>query len=425
MAFSAKTPSVDDLRQPLKNLTINKAHARHHRVSKPRQPDRANAKTGALHSRVNRPKRRWLWLKPEQWDRAIVIFKKLGHIERVTKRVPRLCLQQSEDAACCRVPLEYPWYHFSKCLRGRSLPDLKGLDLPNLRKYIIQDLDLLYALHIPYAPDLTTLSVVEKMLTSPGMRPTFRPFISALDFDFNIDINDPNTPWVELMQTRKQMIEAQFDVVELLVAFSESAQVPSERLSIELDPDIVGKILENHGPPTKPGGQVIRQLNGYSTGLGRFMISRGWADLLCLPRRTEPMVTPDWKVNRIDDYLPIVDHVLCLIDQSIRDEGMRDINLLRDRACLLIIQTTMLIHLHAKVIPIDSSEGLFRKSGYDTVDSYTTYEGFKSVAHARHIAEEAVGELIDVGGKLDKFVMEFVWTHAERERNGLLETQTG
>ncbi|KAI0539435.1 hypothetical protein GGR58DRAFT_464293 [Xylaria digitata] len=416
MAFSAKTTSVDDLRQPLKSLTINKAHARHHRVSKPRQPDRAKAKTHPLHPRVNRPKRKLLRLKPEQRSRAIAIFNALGHIERVAKRVPQLCPQQSDDAARCQVQLEYPWYRFSKCLRGRSLPDLGGLNLPELRKYIIQDLDLLYTQHIPYTPDLTKLSVVEKILISPGMRPTFRPFIGALDFDFDIDINDPNIPWAELMWTRRQMIEAQFDVVELLVALSESAQVPSERLSIDLDPSIVGKILESLHPPTEPSGQVIRQLNGYSTELGRFMIDKGWANLRCLPRRTEPMVPSDWKEDRLDNYLPMVDHVLSLIDQSIRDEGMRDINLLRDRASLLIIQATMLIHQHAEVIPVYSSEGLFRKSGIDTVDSYTTYEGFKSVVRARHTAEEAVGELADLGGKLDKFVIHFVWTHAERNQ---------
>ena len=123
-------------------------------------------------------------------------------------------------------------------------------------------------------------------------------------------------------------------------------------------------------------------------------------------------ITKDWKVawkeDRIDNYLPIVDHVLNLIDQSIRDGGMRNSDLLCDRASLLIIQAVMLIHQHAKVIPVYASEGLFRKSSDDTADSYTTYEGFVSVAHTRHMAEKAIGELTEVGGKLDRYVKRFV-----------------
>ncbi|KAI1422631.1 hypothetical protein F5Y12DRAFT_607967 [Xylaria sp. FL1777] len=184
MPFSAKKPPVDDLRQSLKSLTINKAHARDHRVSKPRQPDRAKAKTHPFHLGVNRPRRELLQLEPEQQDRAIAIFNTL--------------------------------------------------------------------------------------------------------------------------------------------------------------------------------------------------------------------------------HLPILDHVLNLIDQSICDGGMQNSNLLRDRASLLIIQAVMLIHQHAKVIPVYSSNGLFRTSGNDTVDSYTTYEGFVSVAQARLMAEKAVGELTEIGGKLDKYVMHFI-----------------
>ncbi|KAI0423679.1 hypothetical protein F5Y09DRAFT_348548 [Xylaria sp. FL1042] len=408
MAFSAKRNPVDDLRQPLKRLTINKAYARDHRVSKPRQPDRAKAKTRTLHPRANQAGHKLLQLKPEQRDRAIAIFNALQHMERFAKRAPQLCPQQSDDPARHQVELEYPWYRFSKCLDGRSLPDLRGLDLPELRKYILQDLDLLYAQHLPYTPDLTRLAVVEKMPIRPGVRPAFRPFIGALDFDFDIDINDPTIPWAELRRTRRQMVEAQFDVVELLVALSESAEVLSERVSIDLDPSIVGKILQKLRPPTKESGQIIRHLNGYSAELGRFMIEIGWSNLLSIPRRTKPTVTSDWKEDRIDNYLPIVDHVLSLIDQSIHEGGMRNSNLLRDRASLLIIQAVMLIHQHAKVIPVYSSDGLFRKSSKETVDSYTTYEGFVSVTHARRMAEKAVGELTEVGGKLDKYVMHFI-----------------
>jgi hypothetical protein len=96
-----------------------------------------------------------------------------------------------------------------------SLEGLKRLDLPELRKYITQDLDLLYAQRLPYTPDLTRLEVVEEILDRPSARHTLRPFIGALDFDFDIDMNDPTIPWGELMRARRRMVEAQFDVPEV------------------------------------------------------------------------------------------------------------------------------------------------------------------------------------------------------------------
>jgi hypothetical protein len=178
-------------------------------------------------------------------------------------------------------------------------------------------------------------------------------------------------------------------------------------MSIDLDPSIVGKILQTLHPPTKQSGQIIRQLNEYSTELGRYMINVGWANLISIPRRTEPIVTPDWREDRVDHYRPLVDHVLSLIDQSIRDGDMRNTDILRDRASLQIIQAVVLIHQHAKVIPVYSSDGLIQRSRNDTVDSYTTYEGFVSVVHAQHRVEKAVGELTEVGGELDILVRRF------------------
>jgi len=223
MAFSAKRTPVDDLRQSLKSLrinraraslTTNKARARDYRVSKPRQLDRATAAAEAYAMRplVNWTRHKLGQLKPEQQDRAIAILNALQHMERFAERAPQLRPQQSDDPAHGQVVLEYPWHRFSKCLRGRSLPDLKKLDLPELRRCVVQDLDLLYAQHFPYTPDLTRLAVVENI----SIRPAFRPFIGALDFDFDIDINDPTVPWAELMRTRRQMVEAQFDVVEVI-----------------------------------------------------------------------------------------------------------------------------------------------------------------------------------------------------------------
>jgi hypothetical protein len=215
MAFSARRNPVDNLRQSLKSLTINR-HARDHRVSKPRDPDRGKAKTHALHSRVNRARKKFLQVKPEQRGRAIEIFNALQHMERFAKRAPQLRPQQSDDPARGQIQIEYPLYHFSRCLEGRSLPDLKRWNLPELRKYIIQDLDLLYAQHLPYTPDLTRLTIVETMSTRSGAQPVYMPFIGVRDFDFDIDINDPTIPWPELMRTRRQKVEAQFDVVEVI-----------------------------------------------------------------------------------------------------------------------------------------------------------------------------------------------------------------
>ncbi|KAI3326645.1 hypothetical protein HD806DRAFT_412434 [Xylariaceae sp. AK1471] len=409
MTFSTERTPVDKLRRSLTSLTIDtRARGKDHRVSKPRQPDRAKTKTHELRPRYIQTRRKLLRLQPEQQDRAIAIFSTLQHVQHFAKLAPRLCPRQSYDPARGQVELEYPCYRFSQCLDGRSLDDLRSMDLPGLRRYIIQDLKLLYAQRLPYTPDITRLEVVEKTSSMPGVWPTLRPFIGALDFDLDIDINDPTIPWAELMSTRRRMVEAQFDVLELLVRSSEPAEVEPRRLSIGLDPRIVGDVLRKVYPPIKESGQIIRRLERYASELGRFLIENGRFHLLSMPRREKPKASSDWIEDRIEDYLPIIDHVLSLIDISIQNGGIQNSSFLLDRAALLVIQATMLIHQHAKAIPVYMSSGLLQKTNNDTANSYTTYEGFVSVVHTRRMAENAVRELAETGGELDKNILCFV-----------------
>lgn len=81
--------------------------------------------------------------------------------------------------------------------------------LRKLRKHVIDDFDRLWALYIPFTPDLTKL---EAVLDGWG---TMHAGIGGLHFDLGIDIDDRTTPWKELKQARKRVLESHFDVLEV------------------------------------------------------------------------------------------------------------------------------------------------------------------------------------------------------------------
>ncbi|KAI0869562.1 hypothetical protein GGS24DRAFT_478490 [Hypoxylon argillaceum] len=404
-----KKPPSDDLRKSLLRSKINtRARTSDHRINKPRRLVRAKTKTHEVHPKVIQPKRKHFRLHPEQRDRAVTIFTALQQIERCANRAPQLVPQQSDDPGHGRLRLEYPSCHFCICLDDRSMSDAKRLDLPALRRDIIEDLDLLYAQHIPYTPDLTTLELAETVTSGPRVPSDAKPFLGPRDFDLEINSNDPTIPWAELRRERRRMIETQFDVLELLIAPPESTEAQCQQPLIDLDPSIVGLMLRTLWPSTKDSGRVIRHLNRYSAELGQFLIKVARFDLLSLPRRNRPPDSEYWIKDRVDDYIPILDHVLSLIDQAIHDQGIQSNSLLADRATLLVIKAAMLIHQHANVIPIYGSNKLLGKSGHGTAESYITYEGYVSVTRACQIAEAAVHELTGIGGEIHPYARRFL-----------------
>ncbi|KAI1502221.1 hypothetical protein F5X99DRAFT_427614 [Biscogniauxia marginata] len=391
--------SVDELRQPLMNLTINpKPRGAQHRISKPGPTN--PARTRRVRPRATQSRERSLQLSPEQRDRAIATFNALQCRRRFAKRTPRVSRQYHDDMSCGRIGLEYPRYRLWRLLGDRTLPTLKRRDVQCLRQTLIQDISQLYALHLPYIPDLTKLEVMAKAVRGT-IWDTYWPLLDT--FDFDIDVNDPDVPWMELRDTRIRIVEAQFDVLEQLAVLSQSPH--HQRVTADLQPDVVAQVLRQHTPPEQQCIAIIRLVNTYSTELGQFMIESARKHLCRLAWRNESV--PLTQVATLG-YSCTTNHVLGLLDQSTQDSPFKDDTLLLDRAALLVVYATLLVQLHAKTIKVLASHGLLENSSNDTADSYTTYEHFASVVQASNAAEEAIRELAEKGIKLDDEIMIFV-----------------
>ncbi|KAI1754211.1 hypothetical protein F4782DRAFT_46865 [Xylaria castorea] len=388
MTPTAEQAPVDDLGQQLMSLTINtRAPAGDHGTSEQYRPHRSE-NTSAHEVSWSIVTRRVLELGSEQRDRAIAIWRTLQIMQ--FERASQLHPQQSGDATRDQVTYEDISAFASKWLDRCRLDPREGLeilarDLTNLRKDVLDDFNRLYAQHLPYAPDLTRLLVLK------GRSGSMQPYISAHDFDLDLNPNDPRVPWDGLMEARKQMVEAQFDVVEFLIAVSRPVGALPLQLSMDPDPSIVGGALE----ATR---LIIRYLDRYSPELSKFLINVG--DSLVLHSHTcKGPLDKQWRKDRVDDYLAVTDRVLRLIEYSIQDKGKKHCNTLSDRstlldrAALLTIRTIMLIHIHAKATPVGCCLGLLRESTDYTADAYTTYQGHAYVTYSHRKADEAMREL--------------------------------
>ncbi|RYC63536.1 hypothetical protein CHU98_g2684 [Xylaria longipes] len=343
---------VNALQQRLMNLRINNgARASDDRVGELHQPGRPRNNRREVHR-----------LLPKERDRAIAIFNTLQAMG--FERAPRLLPQESNSAARGEVMFEHSVIPFQWLDRRRVGPMGRGLtvvagDLASLRRDIIHDLDRLHAQRLPYGPDLSRLLVVSER---PGC---LQPYISAQDFNLDIDLDDPTTPWAAIKQIRKLIIEAQLDAFE-----SRWAGPPELDLSHRQSAQILALPVE------------------YYERLSEALV-------FPYPARRESARL--WTRKKINDYLLVVNYAICMITRSILHRDMPIGMLMIDRAALLIVRTVMLIRLHAKVLPLNRPLCLFFRSSGDTAESYTTHQGYVSVTESHREMESAVRQLPMIG----------------------------
>ncbi|KAH9907252.1 hypothetical protein F4778DRAFT_528957 [Xylariomycetidae sp. FL2044] len=387
-------------RLALRTLTINtrsREGGKHFRISKPHQPTQTRTHR-TRQGRQTEPPRRMtlqlpprritLQLPPDQHARASIVFNAVRSMPQLANRTPRAC--PSEDAhSADKFQLEVPKYCTYSLLGDWRLPALTARDIQDLRDASINDIRQLYDRHLPYVPDLTTLKVV----VSKTMPRVYRAFINT--FDFSIELNDHTIPWAEITDARIQRIERQFDVLEALAVLAQRPQ-PGQ-LSVDLQPSISVQILKHHRPPPGVCNLLVRHLKAYSAKLGKYVVKLAYKYMHFIPGRSGPPFLP--LHFRVSDYISTVTHVLHLLDQSLLENSHGD-DLATDRAALLVIHATLLIHQHAKTIPLFPPCGLLRCIDKDASDAYMTFEGFLAAAHARDLAETAIGQLPGEGAEL-------------------------
>jgi hypothetical protein len=196
-------------RPPLKSLTINtEVNGDKYRIRKPTIQRRAR------NIRQNKTlyRRETLQLPSDHHHRVVRILNSLKKINHFANRSPTLRPLHSHLTSGV-VELEYPQYRFWRLLNDRFMPPLTIQCVQQLCEVVIQDIRLLYAERIPYAPDLTTLEVVSKKSSEGMARLAYKPFINT--FDFNVDLDDPTIAWDELEEMAIQRVRAQFSVFEV------------------------------------------------------------------------------------------------------------------------------------------------------------------------------------------------------------------
>lgn len=168
-------------------------------------------------------------LNPDELECARAIFEKLQAIPRLSGRAPRLCHRGSDQ-----YELEYPDYRLWKLAGDSTLPELTTQDIHSPWCIILSDIHQLHDAHIPYAPDIKTLSVVKKR-----NRATLVPFIDTFDFGRHVD--DEAGSWADIKNKRIEIIKAQFEVLERLAQSRDKGQSYPTR--IDPHPDIVVEVL--------------------------------------------------------------------------------------------------------------------------------------------------------------------------------------
>ncbi|KAI0481822.1 hypothetical protein F4859DRAFT_529593 [Xylaria cf. heliscus] len=316
-------------------------------------------------------------LPPEERGRARAIFRELQHMQ--FERAPRL-IRRDISAFSGRVAVGYPpgvikWLG-KFCLRGtrKDLDSLRS-DVAGLRKYVMDDIDRLWAKRIAYIPNLTKLELVKES-AKPG---NLKPFIGFLNFDFSLDMKNRKLPWDELKAATKWDVEAQFETFEFIMKLAMPKSDPPPDLSIDLDPNIVSTVVQTASP-------YIGYLKEYREQLGMFLVDARKPFIIHLDRHLDDEVEQQKKRDKITLYISMIDNTLRLINRSIQDEGKHVL----DRAALLVARALMLIELHIEYSPDCLDFNQLQKSW---VYAYTTGEGYLAVEQSRCEAENAVREL--------------------------------
>ncbi|KAI1754151.1 hypothetical protein F4782DRAFT_44360 [Xylaria castorea] len=385
-ATSRHESSPDQLPEPLARLTINPRPKRHSdRVSKSTSSNRAkraaayNAERSRIlgidYSELN-------CLSPHELNCAQAIFNKLPMIPSIARRAPRLFHRENNQ-----YELEYPKYSLCKLTDYWISPGLTPEAVYALWCILLKDIHQLYDARIAYAPDIETLLVAKRNDPDPA---TLVPLINTFDFSRHID--DQTFPWEDLKKKTVDFAKTQFHVLERLARLGDSRQSRPSRLNLR--PDSVVEVLQAIGTvPELQQNLLIRQVDRYSPKLGDYVTNSIECCLNGLGLRTGP--ADESIQNEVRDNLFTVSHTLRLLDQNLQGGQIEHGNL-KKRADLRMIYATLLIHLHAKNITVTCGLGLLKHSEL-VADSYTSYEGFQSVANACSQVKDAIRCLEEKG----------------------------
>ncbi|KAG8407085.1 hypothetical protein J3459_016382 [Metarhizium acridum] len=391
-------------RAALTNLPINRKQqsVAQHRVSKlKRNPGGQYRKR----QKDKAPKIRAHLLQADRHGFVLTMTPTLQSIARFANRILHVRSRQSTEITCSQLQLEYPNYRIWRLLGDATLPPLSREDILGLQNTLVDDISVLYDHHLPYNPDLTRLEIVSKTSNDQTPKVIYRPLINVLDFD--PDAKSQSLPWMNLKDKMIRFVRTQFEVLEILSVLSQpSRTVP---LSLDLEPAQVVAVLRTHRPPVGRRNQVIRRVRKYSTELGQFVIEMTREYLRSLPWRMVPVPPESLMQNALLDRCSTINHVLGLVDRSIKDEVMctNHPSLHQDRAALLVVYATLLIQLHAKTVTVLGSRGLLQMSSKETDDLYNSCD-LHSVVRARQNAEEAVYDLAEQGIELDPDIGWFI-----------------
>ncbi|KAI1177805.1 hypothetical protein F4777DRAFT_164995 [Nemania sp. FL0916] len=432
----ARSPHFRVEKAKAKPSPTNNSINAHGNANTPAATAKANAATASALRRCRQrmqPRRESLQLPAEHHDCARHVFKVLPTLPHLLSRTPRLRLRTVDNSNDSHgnhnnggnslLGLEYPQHKLWKLAGDPTLPELSREDIRQLRKAVVGDICQLYELRVAYVPDTGTMSVARKLFRGGKAEPV--PFVD--EFDFSKHADDKTIQWSELRDRRVAMIEAEFDVLELLAQLSESPQPqPQSHSQLQLQPpscqpnlqpSTVAKVLRQHKPPEKRSNAVIRQVPTYSPELSDFLIDAAGTYLRTLaPRAGEAL---PWIRELTQDYGVTIEHVLGLLEQSTQAGRHEDSEFLaRRRAALLVLHAALLIQLHASNVQVLGSRqivGMHSHGGTvyiydsDSASAYTSREGFRAVAEARGRAGEAVYQLWCLAGvEIDEKIAHFV-----------------
>ncbi|KAI0864146.1 hypothetical protein F4860DRAFT_529672 [Xylaria cubensis] len=322
---------------------------------------------------------RFLDLNPDELICAQAIFDKLPTIRHVRHSSPRLYHRELVYPNCRFWKLEGPGLDVVG--QEHHLGPLSVERIRTLLSNLLIVIDKLYNAHIAYTPDIRTLRVRKPRDES------LWPFVETFDFSKRVD--DQTVPWEYLKKKTVKFIKGQFSIVKQLAKLRDSQPLPRV---LKFHPDRVAEVLTWYDVRVPQRYFIIRQVYRYSQRFGDFVNKQARQVIGARRTRTGPA---DESVNeQVRDCLCAVSYVIGLLDQCSNDKK-REREDLRIRAESRMVYTALLIHLHAKIILVDSN-GILRFNDL-VADAYTSYEGFQSVVNAYSRLRDAIRRLEEQG----------------------------
>ncbi|KAI1346767.1 hypothetical protein F5Y01DRAFT_297098 [Xylaria sp. FL0043] len=369
-------------KDPLKSIAHGRI--RKHKWIKPQQAQQAH---WTLNAEERVAEKTVELISAEQRDRAVTYYKKLKALP-LLGLVPRVRLQNTHIANSATIELVYPTDSINPLIDRicRGYPQDEGLsqsELRDLRHILTRDIETLYDAHIPYKPNVSTMSISWWRSVRLG-KSVYKPWVDA--FDLDKDSEDESIPWSGLKEETINSANAQLDVVG---ALSVSWYNVPRHLHADLEPDIAVDILETSKFYDQEKTFVILRVSRYSSKLGRFMAQSARRSLRRIPSRATALT--ESQTLFVSKYHEAVAHVLQLIDTPQAAESAEQKELVKERAALLIVYASLLEHLHAKTIKEDFSMGIL--AGEKTPEMYKNSDQFQLVADANRRSREAFHSL--------------------------------